>query len=227
MKKQILTGSLFFLLLTAFADVPGYMGLKLLVKYDAGLMHPAIVGRNGSLPSLHNNLSIECAVSRAWVLGVRYGFMTYNHAPDRNSFYPNTTLDWGVNINDYKARLTQHSVSVYAKKFPYKKGFIAPYGRYFLLGMYYQYATDFDSRLTGYTDGSRIVRSQKATAHFGGIMLGAGRNFIVADRVVIDFGFVINVPLTIFPNYNYAEFNKNIILRNLLQLNLGIGVLVK
>lgn len=225
MKKQILTGSLLLLLLTAMADIPGYMGLKLVVKYDAGLFHPGILGRTGTLPSLQNNLSVECAVSRAWMVGVRYGFMTYNHSPNPNTFYPNTRYKWGINSEDYKGRLTQHVVSVYAKKFPYKKGFIAPHGRYFLIGMYYQYATDYDSRLDTYSDGRKIVTTQKATAHFGGLMLGTGRNFILANRVVIDFGFVINVPLAIFPKTEYIEFNKNIMLRNLLQINLGLGVL--
>lgn len=231
MKQYLLMISLLFFATVIKADIPGYMGLKFAVKADLGIMHPAVVGCPGKLPMFYINGSAESAVSRAWMVGIRYGFMTYNAPPYKRLFnnYRNFPSTPSVNPDDYWGRYTQHTVSVYAKKFPYKKGFIAPYGRYFLIGLYYQYGIDRLSEYTAYIDVNEkphaIVKGYKATAHFGGIMLGAGKNFIIAKRLLIDFGFVINMPLTIILK-EPKEFNMDFYLRNLIQINVGFGSLI-
>lgn len=208
------------------ADVPGYMGRKMMIKYDLGLMHPAIVVQKGMAPMVYNQFSFEATFSRAWAIGARYGFMTYKSPPTRGLFY--TYYDYrdhpGINDKDYYGRFTQHTASLYFKKFPYKKGFIAPFGRYFLLGAYYQYAVSLSTELTG----GMQIKGHKATAHFGGFMIGTGKNFIFARRMVMDVNFIINVPVTILkqPNDTYRLLNDEIILRNLLQLNIGFGSLL-
>ena len=124
--------------------VPGFQGKKFLIKYDFGIMHPLIVGRPGSLPMIYNNLEADYVISRAWTLGVKYGFMTYNGYTDRKGFYRSQDY-YGiddVNPKDFKGRYTQHVISFLAKKFVTKKGYIAPVGRYIILGLYYQYSLD-------------------------------------------------------------------------------------
>ncbi len=219
--------------------VPGFQGKKFLMKYDLGIMHPTLVGRTGVLPMLYHNVSADYVIARAWTIGVKYGFMTYKSHTDRKGFYGQIEQYYGlgdnVNIKDYKGRYTQHTVSVLAKKFDIKKGYIAPVGRYVILGVYYQYATDqlfeldgFYDYQTGYSEVN--VNSYKTTAHFMGFTIGTGRNFIIARRIIVDIGFCLNVTPFAMVMLNgspvqQAEW-RNIMLRNLFQINVGLGSLI-
>jgi hypothetical protein len=233
MKKHLLLLSALLLTACAFSQIPGYQGKKFSIKYDCGINHPALVGRTGSLPMLYHNLSFEYVVSRAWSIGLQYGFMTYKAAPDRKVFSQyNSSYESSLDRNNYKGRYTQHTVSFIAKKFFIRKGYLAPVGRYLLLGCYYQYATDhfafmeqhYNSTLGYYTYD---LSGKKAIAHYGGLTIGMGRNFVMAKRMLIDLGFTLS-----FSPYIRIEGEKvelamyrDLTLRNLFQLHLGIGAL--
>jgi hypothetical protein len=224
----------------ATAQVPGYQGLRFSVKYDCGINHPAIVGRTGKMPMIYHNASIDYVVGRAWSIGVQYGFMTtnpyvnknvINNAQD-NGYYSVYSTDY--NFKDYKGRYTQHIVAIMAKKFFKRKGYLAPVGRYLTFGAYYQLATNHFVQPVNVNSSNMssqyVPKGFKTTSQWGGISAGLGRNFVVANRILFDLGFTVNVALpspdAIGQN---GEIDKaaysELLLRNLFQLHLGIGVL--
>lgn len=238
--RHIILYTLIFIASYATAQIPGYQGLRFSVKYDCGINHPILMGRTGSLPMLYHNASIDYVVSRVWSVGVKYGYMTYN-APVPSKVL-NSSLDAGdyyygdiIDNKDLKGRYTQHTVGIIAKKFIKRKGYIAPVGRYITVGAYYQYATDhFVKNLQDYNSGGYYenprLQGFKTIAHYGGITAGMGRNFVVANRLLFDLGFNINIAL---PTRDVLAQNgdlkkaayTDLLLRNLFHLYLGFGVL--
>lgn len=231
MKKIYL--SLITCLLFVFSNgqVPGYMGLKFSVKYDAGIMEPAIIGRTGTLPMLFNNVSLDYVVTRHISVGVKYCYMTYNAPAEPKQFTGS-----GYSNLDYKGRFTEHTAAFIIKVFPKRPGFIAPFGRYASFGVYYQHVVDNEA--TAFTGGqfglgepaSGSPTGFKGIANYGGFIIGGGRNYIVANRIILDLGCNINVPLG-FINFLSDEGDekttvyRDVALRNLLQIYLGFGVL--
>lgn len=234
---------LIFLLLVlatvvAKADVPGYQGLRFSAKYDCGIMHPIIVGRPGKLPMLYHNGAIDYAISRKFSIGVSYGFMHYNSHIDTKLANQYISAFYGSS-SEFSAKYVQHTVSVYLKDFIRKRGFMAPVGLYYKYGLFYQYALNKyqDPEIVEgsyYYDQTYKIHNRKATIHTLGLALGVGRNFVVANRILIDFGLDVNISFPPFSfidqlnenvdverKYNYREY----LCRNLLQLHLGIGVL--
>jgi hypothetical protein len=204
-------------------------------------MHPAIVGRPGALPMLYHNGSIDYVISRKFSIGVKYGFMFYKAPPDAkvfsNNSYNYTYYGSDLDRNDFKGKYIQHTVALVFKHFMRKRGFIAPVGRYFTYGVYYQYAVNhfttvseygYDNYTGAYTYN---VQGKMAVTHTAGILLGTGRTFVVANRIVLDLGANINVSpyiVKVKDSGNEAFFGfaqRELILRNLLQIYLGIGVL--
>jgi hypothetical protein len=228
MKKSafliLILGTLF-----AKAQVPGYQGLRFSVKYDCGIMHPAILAHRGTLPYIFHNVSLEYVVTRSISIGLMYTYMGYNGPPNKFGLPANATVD-NVSLNpaDYPGKYSQHCLAFIGKKFFRRRGFIAPVGRYISSGAYYQYAVDRSiyiprdsyGTLTGSPGGI------KGTASIPGIIFGVGRNFIVADRLIIDFGGNINVACFApsGPEENKVTY-RDIFFNNLFQLYVGLGVL--
>ncbi|MDB5282820.1 MAG: hypothetical protein JWO06_1895 [Bacteroidota bacterium] len=228
--KGKLLGILMFLSLCGAAQVPGYQGLKFSVKYDLGFMHPIFEYRRGTLPLLCHNFSVDYVVSRSVSLGIRYGFMFYKQPPNKLAFN-NNVGDLDINPADYLGKYQQHQISFIVKRFYKRKGFIAPVGRYITFGAYYQYATDqtiLNTTNYSYPNSKFYFQSFKGTAHFGGVILGIGRNFIVANRVIIDFGGEINFPFAVVSKTASLEKRvtyRDVLYNNLMQLYIGVGML--
>lgn len=208
------------------AQVPGYQGLRFIAKYNLGMMHPAIVSRSGKAPMVYNNASIEYVVNRAWCIGVKYGFMTHTSPPKKIWFD-----DYVSNRLDYKGNFTQHTAHFYGKYFFKRRGFIAPVGPYVTFGAYYQYAKNrfYTSSGGGYGDNSNVLE-HKAISHYAGVYFGMGRTFVVANRLLIDLGYDFNftAPSPSIMNGSGGKYEiafNEMLLRNLFQLHVGIGVL--
>jgi hypothetical protein len=215
------------------AIVPGFQGKRFMVMYQLGVMHPIITGRTGKLPTFYNNLCLDYTLSRKWSIGIKYGFMTYKAPTARGTFYNTNSYyssDEVYKHTSYPGRYMQHIISVQARKYIAHKGYIAPVGRYIILGAYYQYATDqmamqevdYNS-IIGYK-----VQGYKTIAHMGGITVGMGRNYVVARRMLIDIGFCLNLtPYFILDgtrNIKSAAWQQ-LFFRNLFQINVGLGAL--
>jgi hypothetical protein len=64
-------------------------------------------------------------------------------------------------------------------------------------------------------------------ANFGGVMFGVGRNFVVANRVLIDFGGNFSLPLyyVIGEQDERETVFRDLTLRNIAQIYVGLGLL--
>ncbi len=165
--------------------------------------------------------------------------MTYKAATDKQAFYPyDYSGSYGIKSQDFTGRYMQHTASFFAKKFFIKKGYIAPVGRYLILGCYYQYVTNrvaiLNQSVNSFGDYTYNVEGKKGTAHFAGLTIGMGRNFVVAKRMIIDIGFTLSAsPYIIIESGSpygitngtkvTAAVYRDLTLRNLFQLNLGLG----
>ncbi len=230
MKKHLLLVTLLAVALAGMAQVPGFRGKKFIITYDAGINHPILVGRTGKLPMLYHNVALEYVVARQWTVGVHYGFMTYNAPNEKNIFGSYYSDVPGYRPQDFKGRYTQHTVSFIAKKFYRRKGYLAPVGRYVMFGAYYQYVTDhfYESRISNnYYFTNYALVSKKAIAHYGGITVGLGRNFVVARYMLIDIGCALSFSpaLRNLGGNEEGYMIRELTLRNLFQLRLGLGFL--
>jgi hypothetical protein len=214
------------------AQVPGYMGLKCTINYDLGLLPPQVVARTGTVPMLYHNVSVDYVVSRKMSVGIKYGFMTYNAPPETQQFSSAYSGSAEYNPNNYKGRYTQSTVAILGKSFFTDRGFIAPIGRYISYGLYFQHVVDHNA--TTYAggninyEGNQVAPTGfKGTAEYGGIIFGVGRNFVVANRILIDFGGNFSIPLGyVIGQRNEREtVYRDLVLRNVAQIYLGLGVL--
>jgi hypothetical protein len=209
------------------AQVPGYMGLKCTVNYDLGMLPPQVVFRSGTIPMLYHNVSVDYVLTRSISIGVKYGFMTYN-APAEINQIPTGS---GYVAANYLGRYTQNTVAVLVKKFFTQRGYIAPIGRYVSFGAYFQHVVDKEA--TAFAGGN-ITNDEftpptafRGVAEYGGVMFGIGRNFVVANRILIDFGGNFSLPLgyVIGQQDERETIYRDLVLRNLAQIYIGLGVL--
>lgn len=245
MRYSILLVIILFVSLTVSAgnNVPGYQGKKFIIKYDCGIMHPFLMGRSGKLPELYHNLSMDYVVSRAWSVGGKYGFMHYNAATDKKTFYGREYYqdiedNFPAGPESFKGRYMQHTVAFIAKHYYKRRGYIAPVGRYITLGVYYQYTSQHLATIDG-TSTTDIfgntryeydVQGYKAITHWGGFIFGMGRSMVVAKRMVIDVGFNLNIapwPVYVFGDDTTVKASayRELLLRNIFQVYLGFGAL--
>lgn len=216
------------------AQIPGYQGLRFIAKYNCGINHPGLFGRPGRLPAVFHIASLEYTVSRQWAIGINYGFMFYNDAPAPKTLFASNESYNKINRSDFKGKYLQHTTSIYGKYYIKRRGFIAPVGPYVIAGLYYQYSRNifYSPPETQYTPGTRPIQQNNIIAHHMGIHFGMGRNFVVLNRMVIDLGFTLNLtapnPAIVaesgFGGSQRVAYN-DLILRNLFQLHLGLGVL--
>ena len=242
-------GLLLFIALVVFGSaiaqetklvVPGYMGLKFYVQYQGGI-NPQWNNLSYSyLPYLSHNIQIGYVISRKYEVGLQYTRIDYGSGSGANIY------DYSGNFiaTDYR-HFTGNNVMAYIKIFRERKGFIAPLGRYYLLGLSYENSVD---KYHVTSDANSIIGAPNNTfvkSHDLAITVGVGRNFILARRLVVSIEGDVNIPfssgiravmsgantfsndgITGTPNA-YKHFNAvDVMLVNLFQLKIGIGALI-
>jgi hypothetical protein len=237
MRKYILSAILFVICFSAFSgDVPGFRGKRFFVQYQCGIMHPVITARTGKLPMFNHQLALDYTMSRSWTIGVKYGFMWYKAPTDAPGFYAGGDYYRdGGDPKDFPGVYMQHTVGFYAKKFLVRKGYIAPVGRYIILGLYYQHVIDHITSLSAnYNSGSSTdtytAKGYKGKAFTGGVTVGIGRNVVIARRMLFDVNFCVNLtpPLREFLDGSKQQEAvwRDLFFRNLVQVNIGFGGLL-
>ena len=250
MRKVIITLMISFLFLSGVQAqskqaqkriVPGYMGLKLSLQYQGGIS-PQWNNLNYSfLPYLSHNVQLGYVVSRKHEVGLQYTRIDYSSRIGSNIYDFNTQ---SLVATDFRA-FTGNNVMAYVKFFRERKGFIAPLGRYYLLGLSYQNSRD---KYHVTADGNSIVGVPNTTyvqSHDIAITVGVGRNIIIANRMLLTIEGDINIPFSagiraarsnsdvsglgslIGDTNPYKRFNSiDVMLVNLIQIKIGLGALV-
>ncbi|MBL0049195.1 MAG: hypothetical protein IPP32_14005 [Bacteroidetes bacterium] len=210
--------SLFFSLFVSsvFSQSTGYMGNRLLVGYGLNVSpaifgpnadNETILGRNGSASSgspafnLIHEGNLDAILSNKWIASftVRYYSTAYDNARpmkmNYNSYY----------YSNYSRPNGYYSIKglTYTLAFKYfKSKYIAPWGHYIMFGPTLNTVeTSYTSNMT-YSAQSNYSYKDTLLRDFGpshqkfkglNLMLGWGRSRIFVNRIVLDYGFNMQV----------------------------------
>ena len=221
LKKNTL---LFFFCALAFLNVPaqnpGYMGKRAVIGYGLYL-HPAFGNIVNDYSDRYINRQheffLEYAVAKKFSLGVsaRLYNYTYNN-PDAvyigegNSY--NIVQETTSPTGSYKIKA--RSYSLYGKFF--KANYLAPWGKYFILGLTLnRYTTTYDPTtmfvkgvyLSGSTVKPIISDFGSTTQYYTGadLYFGNGNSRIFANRIVVDYGYTIGFISTLQVLINLSD----------------------
>jgi hypothetical protein len=226
----------------AGAQVPGYMGLKFSVQYQGGISPQWNNLGTSFLPYYSHNVQMGYVVSRKHEIGLQYTRIDYSSGVNKEYEYSSGTVQ-----TDYR-KFTGNNVMAYIKFFRDKKGFIAPLGRYYLLGLSYENSKDVYHVTTDPNSSVGVPNYTSVVSQDIALTVGVGRNIIVADRMLITIEGDVNIPISTgiraalskssddddglgpvsvgSPNA-YKHFNAyDVMLVNLVQIKIGIGALV-
>ena len=201
--------------LAGFSQAPGYMGKRFSAGYGF-YASPGFIGSHGltKVNMLHEGF-IEFAAKKNFSLGfsVRYYNAQYSNERDvkisgfdlpiDNSNYSYQQLDGNPSgITNIKGL----TYTLYGKFF--KKKYLAPWGRYFLLGV------TLNTYVASYDPDQMYVPFEKSNGNYGeprknyyftdfgptqqsfkkiDVMIGNGRSRIIANRIILDYGYNINL----------------------------------
>jgi hypothetical protein len=225
---------------------PGFLGMRASLKYDFGIM--ANWDFSGTMPYMHHNVELGYALTRKHELVLKYSRMDYKGNSTKFDYYSYPTSDYysGTHLQGIENSSAQiyssNEAAVICKFYRNKRGYIAPVGRYFFLGIGYIQSVHKLQLLSNDVSFLPIKYTKKVTSHDVVIKIGLGRNFIVAKRIIISIEGLLNVPVSGLirlspviqdqtPDYykdkSLASLaNKDIILKHLVEFKIGIGSLL-
>lgn len=249
MKKIILI--LFLsILYQAHAQVPGYMGLKCSLQYQGGISPQWDNLFQSLAPYYSNNIQMGYVVSRKYEIGLQYTRIDYSSGLQKGTDvqYDQVTQTLPPTINIDHRTFTGNNLTAYLKFFRQKKGFLAPLGRYFILGLGYENSKDrFHVTSDGYSPIG-VPNYTNVVSHDMVFSMGVGRNIILADRMLLTIEGDVNIPLTAgfralingqngdgygagnsiteSPNFYKRVNATDVMLVNLIQIKIGLGALL-
>lgn len=244
MKKTILITLCSLCLYLAEAQVPGYMGLRLSLQYQGSISPQWTDFDHSLMPYLSHNVQVGYVISREYEVGLQYTHI--GHSSNYSTIYEDYQDVPDRIVIDQKS-FTGNNVTAYMKFFRYQKGFIAPLGRYFIVGLTYQ--NSMNKFHVAEDNTSPIGAPNYTTVKSNDLALaaGVGRNIIVFDRMLISIEGDISIPISSaaragkynpngflgsgynavvqYPNtYKYIN-GLDVMFMNMLQIKVGIGLL--
>ncbi|MDI1354114.1 MAG: hypothetical protein PSX36_04305 [bacterium] len=172
----------------AFTQAPGYMGKKCVVGYGFNIS-PAInnaTPRDNHLNTIHE-LYLDYVIGNKWLVGL-------------GARYYKTIYDNKANFSDSdvhpEGSYTINGISLCLNFKYYKRNYVAPWGRYFMISPVLNMAkTSYDPSMhtVGRVNGHDTLYLDFGPSpvnyyHFD-IMLGWGRSRVIADRFTVDYGY--------------------------------------
>lgn len=220
---------------SAQRKAPGYMGKRFLLKYDQGFSW-SFGGDARGIPNFFYTLQGDLAVTTKWSVGAEYSFMTrkYDKIISANNYY----YDDYPNLSYRLGRTYMHRIGIYGKLFSQRNGHIAPAGPYFLMGLNV-HLVQGTYRYNTYSS----VQQKRLTFDFAPTF-GGGKQYVIANRMVMSVDLRISVPLiglarTInnetgigneYGKGGYASLDRGILWpntqANFIELRIGLGTLL-
>jgi hypothetical protein len=228
MDKKIIVIIFLFCYLLVVGQNPGFYGRRVSVGYGI-LASPAWIGSSGHTPiNLLHDVHIEVAAKKRLSIGFSTRFYNAVYGNGRivqiNSNY---SSDYSQ-IDESPSGTTQIKAINYMLYFKlFGANYVAPWGRYFTFGatintfkstyspseMYVKTEQYLNYPISGYVYGkySNFGSTEQSFARFD-VMLGFGRSRVIAKRVIIDYGYNINLmalALTLFDAPDDNVFAEN------------------
>lgn len=196
MKKIIIIIVAFFFFSTVNAQISGYMGNRFSFIYNGGISLPHISGLNGgplkASPTISHGFNFEYIFNNSAAVGFRYKLGMNAGKNTLSSIYNSKTIDHTALVDfTEKYKFYSHSYGMYVKF--YSRNSLAPIGVYTLLGVNFQQLILKDVIRPNYLEPS-IITKQTYIHYDVALNFGFGRNWIVADRVLIGFQLETSMP---------------------------------
>ena len=214
---------------SAQRKAPGYMGKRFLLKYDQGI-NWSLGGDARGIPNLFYTLQGDLAVTTKWSVGAEYSFMTRKYDKRLSGAYSGSY---------WLGRTYMHRVGLYGKLFSQRNGHIAPAGPYFLMGL----NVHLIQGKYNYGNYPSANQQNQLTFDFAP-SIGGGKQYIIANRMVMSVDLRISIPLIgLARTVNYeagfgseyqkgeqAALNRGILWTNtqanFIELRIGLGTLL-
>lgn len=189
--------------LHGMAQAPGYMGKRFSAGYGI-YASPGFVGTKGLtyVNVLHEGF-VEFAAKKKFSVGLSARF--YNGLVNNDRYYTRAEALVNNSMINYSGQpggavnLKGRNFMLYGKFF--KKNYLAPWGKYFILGATLNTFTASYDPDQMYVSNAEYIKTtyysdfgpEKQSYMKFDVMFGNGRSRIIADRVVLDYGYNINV----------------------------------
>ncbi len=232
MKKFRVYIALFFLetLITnsiAIAQVPGYMGKKVVAGYgfyfNPGFSNIAM-GYSDSPLNTQHEFFLEYTTGKKFMVGAsaRLYRYTYNNTElvDANGPSNSSTFNQVDQNPSGSYQIKGRNFSLYGKLF--KSNYLAPWGRYFIFGLsVIKYETDYDSGdmrvLVKETKYGTVTNSYYTdfgpTTEFystADVFFGNGKSRIFSNRIVFDYGYTVGIVSMAHMFLNALDFGETL-----------------
>lgn len=188
----------------AFSQTPGYMGKRFVLGYGL-YANPRLVESGGSRGvNLLHEAYLEFAMKKSISVGFSARFYNAMYTNTREVNALNYYSSYNTQIDRSPRGFTTIKGRNYALYFKfYKRNYLAPWGKYVLLGATLNtfkstYDPDNMYVTTSYYSGqeytylSNFGPTTQSFKRFD-IMFGNGRNRIIANRITLDYGYTINL----------------------------------
>ena len=209
---------------TAFAQVPGYMGKRFLVHYDPQMMYAFMVANHFDF---YHNFSVEYVTSLKHSVNFRYGFAKLKDEYDfEQSVYASNGYQYTEDANsDIYHKV--HTFTLHVKFYSKKRGYLAPTGPYTAIGFSFLHSKAVADEIVSaegevYSEGDAFLTDNNFALY-----LGKGRQFIIADRVILNMGAQLAVPF-IYHLDGYGgeeELRNRVPLSYIFKVEIGVGFL--
>ncbi len=224
--KSILTLAFTFIAIAFMAQSSGYMGKRLSVGYGF-YASPGLIGSSGATPlNMLHEAYLEVAAKRKFSVGFSARFYNAVYGNNRYVSVYSTNSSSVDQIDDNPSGSTNIKGRNYMLYFKFfGQNYVAPWGRYFILGasintfqssydpndMRVKVGTYYNYPISDYKYSyfSNFGAREQTYAKFD-VLLGFGRSRVIANRVIVDYGYNVNLlamALTLFdaPDDNILE----------------------
>jgi hypothetical protein len=219
----LLVTVLFFIASSGKAQSPGYMGKKIIAGYGF-YIDPAfgavITGYGSKIVNIQHEFFLEYVISKKYMIGFsgKLYKSTYNNTAnvvlDNSSYFPSA---YGL-PGDHPGgsySITARNFQLYAKWF--RSNYLAPWGKYFMCGITLNaYDCTYDPnqmqvQFSYYNNNAPSVPYNNfgptfQSYQYADLMLGAGHSRIFWNKLVVDYGYNMNLLATLLPALDIIDF---------------------
>lgn len=205
MNKLLYTIILLLSASAAFSQTPGYMGKRFVLGYGL-YANPRLSASGGSRGvNLSHEAYLEFAMRKTISVGVSARFYNALYTNTRNVNALDHYSSYTGQIDQSPNGFTNIKGRNYALYFKfYKRNYVAPWGKYVLLGatlntftssydpdnMYVTTTDDYSGQQYIYL--SDFGPTEQSYKRFD-ILFGNGRNRVIANRITLDYGYTLNL----------------------------------